>query len=178
MPGWKTLKSRQVFANCRFSVHEDDLLRPDKTSGKYYYTKSSPGVVIVPFDGKKIYLVNQYRYILKKRLWELPAGKAESSNYLTQAKKELREETGITAGHWKFLGTVASSPGSSNSLAKVYLATDLSFGPHCRELGERDMYSRAFSLSELDRMILAGKLFDSWALFSLHLFKLYWKKHL
>lgn len=170
---WKTIKSKKVFSNFRFEVFEDDVIKPDGKLGKYFFTLANPGVVVVPFDGKKFYLVNQHRYVLGKRMWEFPAGKAETKNFLANAKKELREETGITAKKWKYLGNFVPSAGSSNSIGKIFLAQDLSFGQPEREGGESDMVMKSFSLAQLDKMIATGKLTDGWAIVSLYFFKQY-----
>lgn len=173
---WKTLKSRRVHKNRYFSVYDDDVIKPDGSRGKYFILRKGAGVVIIPFDGRKIWMVNQYRYTFKKRLWELPAGKSESKNYLAQAKKELKEETGFTAGSWKYLGEFACAPGHSGHIGKAYLATKLIPGPHEREGGEADMRMTGFTLSAIDKMIAGGKIIDSWATTPLYLLKLYLQK--
>jgi len=169
---WKTIKSKVVFNSNRFGVREDDVIRPDGSKAKFYYRFGNPSVIIIAFDGKKITLVNQYRYVQKKRLWELPIGKSENHNYLQQAKKELREETGIRAKKWKFVGEFYPSPGSQDSCGKIFLAKDLEYGAPEREAGEKDMYTAEFSIKQIDKMIAVGKIVDGWTITSMHLFKL------
>lgn len=169
---WKTVKSKIVFNSHRFGVREDDVIRPDGSKTKFFYRFGKPSVVIIAFDGKRITFVNQYRYIQKKRLWELPIGKSENHNYLQQAKKELREETGIRAKRWKFVGEFYPSPGSQDSCGKIFLAEGLAYGAPQREAGEKDMYTSEFSLKEIDRMMASGKIVDGWTICAMHLFKL------
>ena len=176
MKTWKKIKSKIVFNCYRFGVREDDVIKPDGSKGKYFYRFGRPSVVIISFDGKKITLVNQYRYIQKKRLWELPIGKAENNNFLYQAKKELREETGIRAKKWKFVGEFYPSPGSQDSCGKIFLAQNLVYGEPEREAGEKDMYTAEFSLKQIDKMIAGGKIVDGWTLAAMYLFKLKMQK--
>ncbi|MDP2933674.1 MAG: NUDIX hydrolase [bacterium] len=173
MGKWKTVNSRLVHKNPYFELFDDDVLLPDGSPGKYYTLQKGPGVAIVPFDGKKIYLVNQYRYTFKKRMWELPAGKCETGDYLAQAKKELKEETGFTAKKWTRLGEFACAPGHSNHMGKVYLAEGLKAGKPKREKGEKDMVMKGFSLSQVEKMIFSGQLIDSWSIVPVYFFKQY-----
>lgn len=171
MNKWKKIKSHKVHKNPWFSVYQDDVTRPDGTKGKYFYLGKTTGLVIIPFDGKKIYLVNQYRYTLKKRFWELVAGSIESNNHLTEAKRELLEETGFKAKSWKYLGEFLCAPGHTNHKGKVYLAQDLIPGEHQRERGESDMVMKGFTLRQLDQMIKKGQIKDSWTINALYFFK-------
>lgn len=168
---WKKLRSNKVFENPWFSLYEDEVFRPDGSRGKYYLLKKDPGVAIIPFDGKRIYLVNQFRYTFKKRMWEIPAGKAESKNYLAQAKKELKEETGLEAEKWTYLGQFACGPGHTSHIGKVYLAEKLKQEQHQREGGEADMIVKKFTLLEIDKMIAKGEIIDSWTIAPLYFFK-------
>jgi 8-oxo-dGTP pyrophosphatase MutT (NUDIX family) len=168
---WKTVQRRKLHENYLFSLWEDDVLRPDGSPGKYYYLLKGPGVVIIPFDGEKIYLVNQFRYTFQKRMWELPAGKAESTDFLQEARKELAEETGFSANKWTYLGQFACGPGHTNHLGKIFLAEGLVAGEAKREGGEADMEVCAFTLAEIESMIERGEIIDSWAIAPLYFFK-------
>lgn len=174
---WKKIKTRVVHKNPWFSVLGDDVLRPDGSRTKYYLTvRIHPGVVVIAYNGRYVYLTNQYRYSLKKRLWEFVAGRGESKSSLNQAKNELREETGLEARRWTYLGQFACAPGSSNHLGKVYLAEGLDRGQHNREAGEADMIVKKFSVAQVDRMIREGMIIDSWTITPWYFFKDYLKK--
>jgi len=163
---WKTVSSKKVYQNRYFSVEEDDCIRPDGSPGKYYVMHRRHGVVAVPYDGRHLYLVNQYRYPCKRRLWEFPAGSAETEDYLSEAKKELREETGITAGQWTSLGEFFSGPGFSDHRGRVFLAEDIKSGEHAREEGESDIVVRKFTSEQVEKMIASGEILDSWTITS------------
>jgi 8-oxo-dGTP pyrophosphatase MutT (NUDIX family) len=174
--GWKKLSSKIVHKNPWYSVTEDRVVRADGSRGKFYVFKKDPGVVIIPFDGKGVYLVNQYRYTFRKRIWEFPSGKSESQDYLKEAKKEFREETGFTAKNWKYLGEFACGPGHTGHMGKVFLAQDLTKGVHKREPAEIGMIVKRFTIREVARMIAKGKIFDSWAITAFYFFMQYLKK--
>jgi ADP-ribose diphosphatase len=88
-----------------------------------------PGaVVMLPFDGERIWLVRQPREAVgEDRFLELPAGKLDTDeDALELAKRELREEVGKSAATWEPLHSFYVSPGFTNERIQAFLATDLS----------------------------------------------------
>ena len=56
-------------------------------------------------------------------------GKIDSGEEpLVTAKRELAEETGVSAANWADLGSIYSSPGFCDEQLFLYLATELSIG--------------------------------------------------
>jgi ADP-ribose pyrophosphatase len=88
-----------------------------------------PGAVgIVAHDGESIYLVRQPREpVGSPDLLELPAGKLdeEGESPLVTAKRELAEEIGKAADEWESLVAYYPSPGISDEVVHVFLATGL-----------------------------------------------------
>jgi 8-oxo-dGTP pyrophosphatase MutT (NUDIX family) len=100
-----------------------------------------PGaVVMLPFDGERIWLVRQPREVVGEQdLLELPAGKldVEGENPLATAKRELREEIGKSAGAWRPLASFYASPGFTTEEIHAFLATDLRDDPAEADESER-----------------------------------------
>lgn len=178
MKTWKKINSKQVYQSSFLKVFEDRVIRPDGKKGVYSYIKPRVGVMIVPFDGKHLYMINQYRYTVGKALWEFPAGGVENGNFLAQAKRELKEETGIIARKWKPLGEFIPAPSSSSGIGKLFLAQDLSFGKTKRESSESDMTVKKLTLAEVKNMFLSGEITSGMTLASLFYFHLRIKKFL
>ena len=88
------------------------------------------GVTILAIDENGfVFCVRQYRYAMSEHLLELPAGKLEpGENPLECAKRELSEETGISAGAFVALGKIYPSPGYCQETIYIYMASDLQYG--------------------------------------------------
>lgn len=122
---WQTLKSRLVYKNSWMTVRENQVIRPDGKPGAYSYLEKPPGAFVIAYEDNSIYLLKQFRYVLKKAIYELPAGVVKGKNYLANAKRELLEETGIKAKTWKLLGIFYVAPGHETTREYAFLATDL-----------------------------------------------------
>jgi 8-oxo-dGTP pyrophosphatase MutT (NUDIX family) len=100
-----------------------------------------PGaVVVLPFDGERIWLIRQPREVVgEEALLELPAGKldVEGEEPPDVARRELREEIGKSARNWEPLTTFYISPGFTTETMYAYLATDLYDDPGEPDEGER-----------------------------------------
>jgi ADP-ribose pyrophosphatase len=84
-----------------------------------------PGsVAIVAVDGEEqVWLVRQLREAAGKELVELPAGTREEGEHpLETAKRELREECGLTGGEWRELAAFWTTPGFVREHMHLYLA--------------------------------------------------------
>lgn len=125
---WKTLSSQSKYKNAWISVREDQVIRPDGTPGIYgvVETKVATGVIALTPDNQ-IYLVGQYRYPVNVYSWEIVEGGAElDEEPILGAKRELREEAGLTASEWQQLGgPVHLSNCYSAETAYLYLARRL-----------------------------------------------------
>ncbi len=128
---WKKLDSRKVFENDWMEVREDHVINPGGGENQYGYVHfKNRAVAIVPLDaGCNTWLVGQERYTLDAWSWEVPMGGAPlDEEPLAAAKRELREETGLTAGNWTEIMQLHPSNSITDEVGFVYLAEDLSEG--------------------------------------------------
>jgi ADP-ribose pyrophosphatase len=90
-----------------------------------------PGAAaIVAVDGeRRVCVVRQYRHGVGDFLWEIPAGKLDPGEAPEAcAKRELAEETGVTAARFTSLGVFLPAPGIFTEVIHLYLARDLHVG--------------------------------------------------
>jgi 8-oxo-dGTP pyrophosphatase MutT (NUDIX family) len=156
--------SREVYRNNWLTLREDDIRRPDGSFGIYSVIDKPTYALVIPRDGDRFHLVEQFRYPLGMRRWEFPQGTApgqESLEPTELAARELREETGLRAASMELLGMLDAAPGMSSQRGRVFLATGITEGEHDREHEEQDMHSEWFVRAELERMIREGEITDA-----------------
>jgi 8-oxo-dGTP pyrophosphatase MutT (NUDIX family) len=115
--------------------------------------------VIVPWQDGRLTLVEQYRYPISQRMWEFPMGmweQAPGTDPAVLAAGELREETGLVAGHMLHAGEIFQGPGYCNQRGHIFLASQLTQGEAERETSEQDMICRHFCLADFETMVREG----------------------
>jgi ADP-ribose pyrophosphatase len=174
-PDIETLSSKVVYENRWIKVHEDKIRRRDGSEGIYGYVEKADFVIVAAIDNGLIHLVEQFRYPVKKRFWEMPQGAwdhAPDTDPEEIARGELREETGLEAASMTHAGYLAMAYGLCTHGFHVFLATGLTPGPPNREVEEQDLITRAFPYEEFERMIVDGIIQDAATLSALQLLKL------
>ena len=160
----ETLGSKQVYANPWMTVREDTVRRPDGSTAIYGVVETADIALVIPADGDRLHLVEQYRHPVAGRRWEFPSGSADPRldvDAAALAARELREETGLVSRTLTPLGSVEITPSTFNQRCRIFLATDLTHGAPQREAGEQDMRSAWFTRAEVERMISDGTMTDS-----------------
>ena len=159
---WTIISTRKVYENNWISVREDAVVQPDGERGIYgvvHFRNIAIGVVAVEDDF--IYLVGQYRYPLEQYSWEIPEGGCgEGEDPLEAARRELEEETGLRARHWRKLGEAYLSNSVSDELAIWFVASGLTQGEH-RPEGTEQLEVRRVAFEEAFRMVMSGEISDA-----------------
>ncbi len=133
--------SRQVrrpFRGQVFDVEVHEVTLPDGKTGKRELVRHAGGACVLALDEQgRVPMVRQYRKAFEHVLLEVPAGKLEvGEDPLACAQRELQEETGVVAAHYRKLGTLYPSPGYCSEQLHLYLATGLTTGPARPDAGE------------------------------------------
>jgi ADP-ribose pyrophosphatase len=175
-PDIETLSSRIVYENRWMRVREDTIRYRDGATGIYGVVVKSNFVVVAPLDADgRLHLVEQYRYPIGQRAWELPQGGWEGkpdADPRDVARGELREETGLDAGEIVHAGHLYQAHGYATQSYNVYLARNLRRGEVEREATEQDLITRAFPLAEVLDMVRQGGIKDGTTVAALGLLRL------
>jgi len=171
----RTLSTRIVYRNPWTTIREDTFERDDGSRGLYGVAEKANYVVVLPLEGASVHLVEQYRYPIQARRWELPQGAwehAPTADPADVARGELREETGLTAGSLTRLGRIHPCYGFASHHAEVFLARDLVPGDPSRSIEEQDMVCQKVPLARFEAMIRDGEITDAATLAAYMLFRL------
>jgi 8-oxo-dGTP pyrophosphatase MutT (NUDIX family) len=159
---FRTVSTRDLHVGKVVALRLDEVEMPDGSVAKREVVEHLGAVAIVAVDDQgQLVLIRQYRHPLGRRLWELPAGLIDHAGEdpLDAAKRELVEEVGLAASDWSVLVDIAASPGFTDEVIRVFLATGLSVVDR-EMLGEEeaDLVAKRFPLAEAVRMALAGEI--------------------
>lgn len=154
--------SREIYDGAILHVYKDTVTLPNgKPAGREVIRHvGAVGIVPMTEDGKVI-VERQYRYPLDMVITEIPAGKLDSKaeDRLLAAKRELQEETGITADEWTDLGIYYPAAAYTDEKITLYLARGLHFGE--QNLDEDEFLNiEAVPLRELVDGVMSGEITD------------------
>jgi ADP-ribose pyrophosphatase len=127
-----------------------------------------PGAsAIVPFlsdpsgQDPQVLLIRQYRYAAEGYLYEIPAGRLNPGEAPRDcAFRELKEETGCSAGEVEHLFTMYTTPGFTDEKIHLFMATQLVAGETKHEADEF-LELQPMLLSRALQMVEAGEIQDS-----------------
>ena len=162
----RRLSRSLAYSGSVVDVYQDTMELPDGCIQKWDFVchKKGGGACIVPVlaDGR-ILMVRQYRPAIDRETLELPAGAVDAEDATTEdtARRELREETGYTAGKWKLLLRLKTAAAYCNEYTDVYFASDLK-DSHGQALDEaEEIRLRAVEPEVLLQDIYSGRIQDS-----------------
>ena len=161
---WTTHASQAKYDNAWINVTEFNVTNPAGKPGIYgkvHYKNKAIG--IIPIDKEdNTWLVGQWRYPLNEWSWEIPEGGGPiEGDVLEAARRELQEETGITAEKWTMIQRTHLSNSVSDEEGFIFLAEELKEGSHDREETEADMIVKKVPFNEALKMVLDGSITDS-----------------
>lgn len=120
-----------------FSVETLDVRLHDGSKSWREIVRHNGGAGVCAVRDGKICLVRQYRVALERMSLEIPAGKLDpGEDPMICAKRELEEETGLTADYLTPLAVTAGAPGFNNEKTRVFAAHGLSQGDARPDEGE------------------------------------------
>lgn len=170
---WRKLSSKIIHKNPFYLVKKEDVIKPDGSNGEYYVVENEVSVYIVAVDvDENIILIKTHRYPNDIISIEVPAGSSDGQCSVDAAKRELLEETGLTAKTWDFLGTIHSANNIIRGQGDIFLARNLAQTGN-NEQAEEGIYGiQKASVKNIFEMIKNGEITDSETITALSLYKL------
>lgn len=160
---WKTHTSELVYESPWISLTKHNVTNPGGNSGTYsvvHFKGFAIGVVALD-ENYNTWLVGQFRYPINQYTWEIPEGGGDLNvDPVESAKRELQEETGITAKKWTKIQEMHLSNSATDEFCALFVAQDLSFGePHPDDNEQIEIKKIPFQ--QFYEMVLSGEITDS-----------------
>lgn len=168
----KTTKKETIYEGKIVDVSVHEVTLPDGRSSKREVINHSGAVAVVAVTPEqKIVMVKQYRKPLEKPLVEIPAGKLEGTDSPEEtAARELKEETGYTAGRLQKIASFYTSPGFADEIVHLYEAFELQAGePETEE--DEFIELMEISLKEADELIQREEIHDAKTMYAVQYVK-------
>ncbi|HLG67703.1 MAG TPA: NUDIX hydrolase [Acidimicrobiales bacterium] len=169
--GFRRLDEREVFRSRVFWVGELQLADPDGRPFTRHVVHHPGAVAVVAVDATgTVTLVRQYRAAVGAYVLEVPAGTCDEHGEALEdtARRELAEEAGLRAGELTRLTALYNTPGYSDQVTTVFLATRLTPCPTARAgIEERYMDLEAVPLAEVGERVAGGAIVDATTIVSL-----------
>ncbi len=158
-----TVDSKRVFDGLILHIDHINNRLPNGKLAAREVARHVGASAVVPLDSEgNVWLVKQFRAPIDRVLLEVPAGKLDykGEDRLEAAKRELQEETGLTAGEWTHLSDIVTTPGFSDECISLYLARNLSAGESHPD-DDEFLNVVKVPLGELSAMIARGEVTDA-----------------
>ena len=126
----KTVRRTDLLDGRVLKMHLDEVELPDGNRASRECVDHPGGVCVAALTKQdELLFVRQFRYPYREVVRELPAGKRDLGETPEETgRRELREETGVTAGRMIGLGRCYPSPGYTDEVIYLFGATDLQQG--------------------------------------------------
>lgn len=161
------LSSRRAYAGRVINVDIDTVEFPNGTTGELEMVRHPGASAVIPFvsdphgDDPQILLIRQFRHAADSFIYEIPAGKLDGNEPPVEcARRELREETGCSAGKLEHLYTFYTTPGFTDEKIHVFMASGLTRGEVAHEKDEF-MTVETVTLSRALELVNTGDLVDA-----------------
>ena len=165
--GTGRLSGRLVHDGRVVHLSVDRVRFPDGSEGSLELVRHPGAAAVVPFVDPPesldpvILLLRQYRYASGGYLYEVPAGLPAGADeaWAECARRELAEETGYAAARIDYLTRIFTTPGFTNEVIHLFLATGLSAGDAARDPDEF-ITVEEFPFSRALEMVRRGEIVD------------------
>ncbi|MGE5679244.1 MAG: NUDIX hydrolase [Bacillota bacterium] len=156
---WTIKNVEKIYSDNFIEVSLNEVISPDNKEGKYSTVKVIPGIAILAIDeDNNVYLTRQFRFALGRDSIEVICGAVEENEEpIKAARRELKEEAGISAKEWKHFGIVNPDTSIVSNKLDLFLARDLSFTEKEQE-GSEDIKIDKYSLEHVVDMVISGEI--------------------
>ena len=159
--------SSEIYKGKIITLNRDLVRFPDGTVHEFDIARHAGASAVIPFlsdpqgTEPQVLLLRQFRYAAGGYLYEIPAGRLDTGETPIEcAARELKEETGCSAEKIVPLTTILTTPGFTDEVIHLFMATGLTHGEPNREADEF-VELVIMRLSEALDLVRTGDITDS-----------------
>lgn len=158
MDQWKIISQKSIFKAKLFEIKETKI-KKDKTVKAHHDIFRRPTVYVFPLtESYEIYLISEYRYLHKKRVLGAIAGFVnEGESSLDAARREMKEEAGITAEYWEEFSRLELAASVIKATVHLFLAKGLEVGKQKLE-DDEDILVEKIPLQEAVKKVISREI--------------------
>ena len=160
------LSTQRIHTGKVLNLDIDTVEFPDGTTGTLEMIRHPGASAVLPFlddpaePDPRALLIRQFRHAAAGDIWEIPAGRLDPGEAPVDcARRELAEETGYAASRIEPLNSILTTPGFTDEVIHLFVATDLAAGTARREADEF-VETHEVRWSEVLRLVQAGEIRD------------------
>jgi len=161
LPPWR-LRDRTTVHDTRWlAVCRDQIVCSDGSDYVYDHVLLPASVTVLAVrDDGMVPVARQWIYTHRQRHWRLPSGGVDRADLDPEAaaRRELKEETGLTAAEWESLGTVNGADSATNHRDHIFRATGLTAGDADPGEGEGDLVVHWMPFAAVLDMVMNGRI--------------------
>ena len=165
------ITSEKIYDGRVIKLRVDEVETETGFKSKREVVSHGGGAAILVVEGDKILLERQFRYPYGEVIWEIPAGKRDAGeDFLSTAKRELEEETGLVSDNLIKLFDIYPSPGYTDEIIAIFFTDKFTKGSRHLDEGE-DLTCEWVDSEKVFSMIDNGEIKDSKTLVALLWFR-------
>ncbi len=159
----KVIDSKPIYTGAIFTMSKDRILLDKGEEITREIIHHHGGCGILALRDAQVLLVSQYRYALRRKTLEIPAGKIESGESPDEsAMRELEEESGFACRSLRLFSTIYPSPGFCTEKLFLYEAEELYVPKQRRAMDEdEEICVHWIPLTKAIEMMQAGTIADA-----------------